>query len=77
MFVEHVVVPHKEQIMNKNDSFFLDSDADAFVDNADDKAMEIVHTIKGYWKTMDEKTKNNLWLHFQVLIKLAEKANQS
>ena len=50
--------------MEKNDSFFMDSDADAFVNDPDDKAMEIVHTIKNYWNLMDQKTKDNLWLHF-------------
>ena len=70
LFLVHVYV-YKKQILEKDESFFLDNDYNDIVKK--DKGIIFMNSLKQYWNILGESNKNNIWLYFQVLIKLCEK----
>ena len=70
LFITYVY-PYKTEIMNKNEDFFIGKDYQELAEDQD--SIMMVLQLKKYWKDMNNDTKNNIWLYFQVLIKLAEK----
>lgn len=66
---------YKNQIMNKDENFLLNNN---FLNNdieeeQIDYAEKIMNNLKKYWNNMDDKSKENIWKYFQVLIVLNEK----
>lgn len=64
---------YEQNIMERDEVFFKNnlnySDA---LDN-DSKSLMIVDNLKKYWDELDDKNKGNIWLYFQVLIKISKK----
>jgi hypothetical protein len=76
-FLLHVY-PHKQNIMNEDEKFFL-SNASNLVKGAADKDDNVSITqalnIKKLWENnMSPETKANLWKYFKVLIILSERS---
>lgn len=66
------VYPFKKQIMDNDESFFLNKTYDEHTKN--ESHLVKVLKIKELWETdMDENTKNTLFTFFKVFIVLAEK----
>jgi hypothetical protein len=74
-FNEHIY-PYRDQILNREESFFLDMDYSQFKAKPTDLDVPLVMNLKKYWTSLSEETKNNMWLYFAVLIKLCEKVGQ-
>jgi hypothetical protein len=70
-FKDHVM-PYKQHILDRNDSFFL-HDLDYSKLAGDDKNLVTAMNLKKYWGGMSENTKDCMWQYFGVLVKLAEK----
>ena len=74
-FLLHVY-PHKQNIMNEDEKFFLSNATDLVKDAADkDDNVSITQAlnIKKLWESnMTPETKSALWRYFKVLIKLSE-----
>lgn len=59
---------YEDQILSKNEHFFLDHD---FADFGEDMDFNILSKLKQYLKTMGGTSKDNVWLYVQALYKLA------
>jgi len=77
--VDHYVGKYKEQIINKDASFFLlkdfikdDLNLELNESNVD-YAESIIYNLKKYWNDIDNESKENIWKYLQVLIILNEK----
>jgi hypothetical protein len=67
------VLPYKDHILSKNDSFFI-SDLDySKIDGVDEKNLVTAMNLKKYWSSMSDNSKETLWTYFKVLVVLAEK----
>ena len=66
------IMPYKSQIIERDDAFFLSRD----INESDTMTRQIVTTLnilRESWKSLTQSTRDNVWLYFSVLIKLAEK----
>ena len=70
LFMVHVYI-YKEQILEKSESFFLDNDYSGIAKK--EKGIIFMNSLKQYWNILGDINKNNIWLYFQVLIKLCDK----
>jgi len=66
------VYPFKDQILNRNEDFFLNMDFTK-VAGSEANSMMTVMNLKKYWSTMTDQTKECMWQYFGVLVKLCEK----
>ena len=66
------VYPFRDQILNRNEDFFLNMDF-SDIPGAEANNMMTVMNLKKYWSTMTEQTKECMWQYFGVLVKLCEK----
>ena len=72
IFNDSVVTVYGDQILAKDEQFFLNNEYSDIVENAEYNAL--IHKIKGYWATMNEVNKNAVWKYFRVFILLCKKA---
>ena len=76
IYFKEYIYQFKEQIMNKDENFFLKRDYNN-IKNVEVRGIEnsfnSIMNLKRYWVSMSENTKNNIWLYLQVLIKLSDK----
>ena len=74
VFQEKVCVPYAENIMSKDEAFFL-GNTYSDIDSTGD-ALDIINKIKGYWRQLDDDNKNIVWKYLKVLIVLNRKIVQ-
>lgn len=72
VFVEHVTVPYGEQIVDRNEDFFLSPSFDDTLDKVDDFVQPLVARIRGYWGSINDDDKNVVWDYLNLLHALAE-----
>ena len=68
------------QILNKEESFFLENDYDSLINEIDSKSDNIIMTIgklKQYWGDLSENNKESIWKYLHVLINLNEMISSS
>lgn len=63
----------ENQILQKDESFFLDY---SFIEYGEHVDLDIFSKLKGYLKTMDQKSKENVWKYIQNIFKLAKTLSQ-
>lgn len=68
------VYPFKDQILSRNEDFFLNMDFSNIAGGEANNMMTVMN-LKKYWSTMTEQTKECMWQYFGVLVKLCEKIN--
>jgi len=68
MFLRYVVGPYEDQIVRRNEDFFLKETYKSV--SAD---MAIVNAIKQIWSTLDLHNKDAIWQHMLVLMVLSKK----
>lgn len=69
-------VPHlRDNILNKNEDFFLKFDitVDTKHCNDYDDWVEFVNRLKSIWVNLDETNKETIWKYFRVLVLLSDK----
>ena len=72
LFAMHVLA-HKEKILMKEESYFLD-DSEKLIEESGQKVdMNNVADIKGKWEHMSEGDKDVVWQYLGIMIKLSEK----
>lgn len=75
------VLPHREQILNKNKDFFFSNHDDIIGEhnlNKDDGFIrDEVEKIKEIYDDIDEETQEMIWKYFNALLKLCEKYTNS
>lgn len=65
------VYPYKDQIMVRDENFFLNMDVSQFT--GEGVNLGTVMNLKKYWSGMSPATKDCMWQYFGVLVKLCEK----
>jgi len=65
-----IVVPFKEKILIKDESFFLDESYEDFSDymNHYGHDLNLVNKLKKIWVTLDDENKEIIWKYMQVLL---------
>jgi len=66
------VYPYKSQIMENNESFFMDKDYNEDVGGNSDSMLEAIQ-LKSLWGTMQQDVKDQIFRYFQLLCLLTEK----
>ena len=74
VFHSCVTVPYAEEILSKNEDFFLRHQYDSITETSS-QALDVVDRIKSYWKDMSEQNKEIIWKYFRILVLLDRKAN--
>jgi hypothetical protein len=59
----------ESQILQKDERFFIDYSFTEYGEHVD---LDIFGKLKGYLKTMDQKSKENVWKYIQNIFKLAK-----
>ena len=72
MFNRCVVIPYEQQILAKDECFFLEEAYDP--QYAD---INIIEKLKGIWKTLPAEDKEIVWKYFQVLLVLNRRCLRS
>ena len=67
----YYVYPYKQQIMEKNEDFFIDYDTPENPE-VNQQILQTFNVLKRYWSTLTEQTKDTVWLYLQVLIKISD-----
>jgi hypothetical protein len=69
------VVPYRDQIINRDDTFFLSMDYSNVLnsDVGDGYNITTVMNLKKYWSGMSDTTKECMWQYFGVLVMLCDK----
>ena len=69
-FMTHAL-PHKDQIMTRDEEYFKDKkNAGKVADN--NIIMEEIERLQSIWSQFDEKSKSNVWDMFQAMFVLGE-----
>lgn len=68
-FHKFVVIPYEDEILKKNEDFFLKHDYNNLTE-ADSNALEVITRIKTYWKDLNDANKETVWKYFRVLVLL-------
>jgi hypothetical protein len=74
-FKESVVTEFGDQLLNRDETFFLNKDYSDLI-NKNENNVEynaIIKKIKDYWSTMSDNNKDTIWKYFRVLILLSKK----
>jgi hypothetical protein len=70
-----VTVPYADEIMNRNEDFFLRQKYDS-ITQEDSQALDVVDRIKAYWKELNDANKGVVWKYFRILVLLDKKIHQ-
>ena len=67
------VLPFKEQIMNKDESYFLqiENKVEDKIDG-DKKVLTEILRLKDIYSSLDEQSRSEVWNYFQALVVLSE-----
>lgn len=66
------VMPYKNQIMERDDAFFLNETIRS-TDAVNRQVVKTLTILRNSWSKLTESTQNNVWLYFAVLINLCER----
>ncbi len=69
------VFPYRDQILSRDDNFFLNLDYNNLLNSSDNDGLATVMNLKKYWSGMSPQTQDCMWQYFGVLVKLTEKIN--
>jgi hypothetical protein len=71
VFNQSVVTIYGDQILAKDEEFFLNNKYEDIADNPEYNAL--INKIKNYWTILSEDNKTAIWKYFRVLILLSKK----
>lgn len=78
VFEEHVLRQYKQQILEKDEKFFLTENYEHFEEVLKEQdenvsLMEIVDKVKSKWTTLSDENKTTIWNYLHIFVKLSEK----
>ena len=68
---------YKEPILRRDENFLLECNFEELKRAPDGIFMKIVGKLKQVWKSLPEKRKNVIWLHFHILFLMLEQMHES
>jgi hypothetical protein len=71
-YIEEHTAQFQNQILNKDEKFFLDY---SFSEYGGDVDLNIFEKLKQYINTMDSKSKENVWKYVQNIVRLSKAIN--
>ena len=76
--INEIIIPYKEQLLLRNDSFFIVRDfQDDFTTVSSDYISKVTNKLKVLWENgLTDDDKGKIWDYFQSLISLAELASK-
>lgn len=76
VFDEHLHDVYENNIINKDETFFLNEDYQHIADTHG-LDLDIISTIKSMWKDLDSTNKEAIWKYLQVLVLLNRKCKSA
>ena len=77
IFRDYVNIKYKEQILNKDETFFLNTvNYDVHIQEDyqnKDYWNNFIEQLKKIWVTLNSENKDNIWKYFQILVALCNK----
>jgi hypothetical protein len=82
LFNSGLTEEYKQNILDRNEDFFLTHDYDDVLNNDILKKMptlnnninnELISKLKKYWSDLSDPNKDTVWKYFQILLKLSNK----
>lgn len=77
IFRTYVVSKYKDQLLNKDESFFLEHNEYDIQSQRTDYWLSLIDQIKDMWKTLDSENREVIWKYFHVMIVLSDKCHSS
>ena len=74
LFREHVL-PYETFIIDKDEKFFLNNTYKDQLQGQYNDSLQTILNLKKYWSSMSDNTKKNIWLYFNILVKLCKMCN--
>jgi len=72
--VFHAWIPtFKQQILDRNESFFLNNDYNDLRTADSDITSELISRLKHYWSQLDEANRDIVWKYLMVLVQIDDK----
>jgi uncharacterized protein YheU (UPF0270 family) len=75
IFRTYVLSKYKDQILNQDESFFLDHTEFDIYSQRTDYWLSLIEQLKEMWKTLDQDNKAIVWKYFHVLIIISDKCH--
>ncbi len=75
IFRTYVLSKYKDQILEKDESFFLEHTEFDIYSQRSDYWLSLIDQIKEMWKTLDQDNKEIIWKYFHVLIVISDKCH--
>jgi hypothetical protein len=75
MFLQYTY-KYREQILNRDEEGLLTADINGDLKQHsidDESSNQLIITLRSNWKDLSNEEKENIWKHFEVLIKLTDK----
>ena len=63
---------YRENILEKNESFFLESNYRDVINKNDEGIVLVINKLKQYWSSLSENNKEVIWEYMCSLIKLSD-----
>lgn len=71
-FFKEYFMPYEEKIKKMDVSFFMQKNYDNELSDYV-KSLNVITNLKKYWDIMSPKSKKNIWIYMNVLVKLCHK----
>ena len=65
LFMQFVSGPYKKEIMEMNESFFVEHE---YKEATDANAGDIVQLLKGVWENLAKDDRDSIWAHLHMLV---------
>lgn len=75
IFRQYVLNKFKEQILKKDEAFFLNHTDYEIHSNKKEYWTDFMNQIKSIWSTLDDSTKEVIWKYFHILLVLSDKCS--
>ena len=75
IFRTYVLSKYKDQILEKDESFFLEHTEFDIYSQRSDYWLSLIDQIKEMWKTLNDDNKEIIWKYFHVLIVISDKCH--
>lgn len=74
LFRNHVL-PYEKFIIDNDENFFLNNTYKEQLQSNYNDSLQTILNLKKYWSSMSDNTKKNIWLYFNILVKLCKMCN--